>query len=394
MKAVVLAAGRGERLEPITQTRPKPLIPLMGTTLLERIVNILKRYVDQVIVIGNQELRERYFETTVIQQRPGALGTAAALSSLRLNEDSFLVVYGDLLFDEGAISKVVDAPGNTILGVKVSNPSNYGVILSSGNKLEKIIEKPQNPPSNIVNGGIYKLSSEVFSIIDKLLPSPRNELELTDAINVLASQTKVSVLIHDGMWMDVGKPWQVIEANKTVMDAELRTELKGKVHEDVKVIGKVFVEETAEVKPGTVIEGPAYIGSGAEIGPLAHIRPYTVIGRKSKVGSFVEVKETVLMEGVKLPHLNYVGDSVVCEEVNLGAGTIVANLRFDESEVKMSIKGTKVSTGRRKMGAIIGGYVKTGINVSILPGVKVGSRAIIYPGRIVNRDVESGEVYK
>ncbi len=391
---MVLAAGRGERLEPITQTRPKPLIPVLGTTLLGRAIGILRKYVDDVVVIGSQELKSSFLDAEVVLQKPGPMGTAAALSSLNIKSDQILVVYGDLLFDSAAIDKVISIPGNAVLGVKVPNPSNFGVLSFIGNKLEKIEEKPQNPSSNVINGGIYKLSSDIFYYIDKLVPSPRNELELTDAINLMVAHTKVNVVVHEGLWMDVGRPWQVIEANRQLMETEMHSEVKGIVQEGVKLIGKVYIDEGAEVYSGTVIEGPAYIGSDTEVGPMAHIRPYSVLGKKSKVGAFVQVKESVVMEGAKLPHLNYVGDSVICEEVNLGAGTITANLRFDEKEVTMRVKGVRVPTGRRKLGAIIGGHAKTGINVSILPGVKIGAYATIYPGSVVSRDVERGEFYR
>jgi len=158
--------------------------------------------------------------------------------------------------------------------------------------------------------------------------------------------------------------------------------------------GPVIVEEGAEVGPYTVIEGPAYIGPGVKVGPLSHIRPETVLLRGSKVGYAVEVKASVLMEGARAPHFNYVGDSVIGEEVNLGAGTITANLRFDHRTVKMTVKGERVDTGLNKLGTIMGGYSQTGINVSLMPGVKVGAYAIIYPGCVVTRDVGKGETYK
>ncbi len=100
------------------------------------------------------------------------------------------------------------------------------------------------------------------------------------------------------------------------------------------------------------------------------------------------------MEDSKIPHLSYVGDSVICEDVNLGAGTLVANLRFDENHVKMRIKGKLEDSGRKKLGTVIGGHSRIGINVTILPGVKIGSYARIYPGAVVNRDVNKGEFFR
>ncbi|MEM4047564.1 MAG: nucleotidyltransferase, partial [Metallosphaera sp.] len=157
--------------------------------------------------------------------------------------------------------------------------------------------------------------------------------------------------------------------------------------------GEVVIEEGSIVRHGSVIEGPVYIGKNSSIGPNAYIRPYTVIGSNSKIGSFVEVKESVIMENTKIPHLSYVGDSVIAEDVNFGAGTLIANLRFDERDIYVNIKEKRLNSGRKKLGAIIGAHVRTGINVSILPGVKIGSYARIYPGAVVNRDVRRGEFF-
>lgn len=124
------------------------------------------------------------------------------------------------------------------------------------------------------------------------------------------------------------------------------------------------------------------------------MRPYTVILAGARVGFASEVKASILMEDARAPHLNYVGDSILGEHVNLGAGTVTANLRFDGATIKMTVKGVRVDTGLRKLGAIVGGHAQTGINVSIMPGVKIGSYALVYPGCVVYRDVPRGGVLK
>jgi len=403
LKIIILAAGKGERLEPITHTRPKSFVPLLDKPLIEYQIDILRKYADEIILVISKK-QESYFSklqnVRIVFQNSDLIGTAAALSSakslLKGNEE-FLVIYGDVFFDEKIIQKLVSVNfSNVIVGVRVKNVKDYGVIVSDqeGN-LTNLIEKPQyEVESNLVNAGIYKLSSEIFHYLDRISVSKRGELELTDAILLLSKNNKVKVIEHSGIWMDVGKPWQIIDLNKTLLDSISTSKIFGEIEEGVKIKGKVIIEEGARVKSGTYIEGPVYIGRDSEIGPNAYIRPYSVIGKNVKIGSFVEVKESVIMEGSKVPHLSYVGDSIICENVNLGAGTIIANLRFDRKEVMMNIKGERVSTGRIKFGAVIGGFAQTGINVSILPGIKIGAYAIIYPGVVVRRDVKYGEVVK
>ncbi|BDB97681.1 bifunctional sugar-1-phosphate nucleotidylyltransferase/acetyltransferase [Saccharolobus caldissimus] len=395
MKAVILAAGKGERLEPITHTRPKPFVPILDKPLILRHIEILRKYVSDILVVINSEYKVHFnsIQGVKLVEQINTRGTAAALKSVEkyINDEEFLVIYGDVLFEEDAIKSVMKVEGNTMLSVSVNDPKRYGVvILNSENRLVKIIEKVENPPSNLINAGIYKFTQDIFSYIDKIRPSIRGEYELPDAINMIAD--KVTVVKYNGIWMDIGRPWDLIDANKIFLEKE-ESRIFGLVEENVKIKNKVIIEEGAVIKSGTYIEGPAYIGKNSVIGPYAYIRPYTVIGSNVRIGAFNEIKESVIMENTKIPHLSYVGDSVICEDVNFGAGTITANLRFDEKEVKVNIKNERVSSGRKKLGAIVGGHVRTGINVSILPGIKIGAYAWIYPGAVVDRDVNKGEFF-
>ena len=154
--------------------------------------------------------------------------------------------------------------------------------------------------------------------------------------------------------------------------------------------GPVIIAKGAVVKSGSYLEGPVLVGEGSVVGPSSYLRPYTSLGQNVKVGAGCEVKNSVIMDNAKIPHLSYVGDSIIGEDSSLGAGTITANLRFDEAHVSSRIKGLVLDSGRKKLGAILGDNVRTGINVSIFPGVKIGAGAWIGPGTIVREDVLSG----
>ncbi|BAB65442.1 MULTISPECIES: bifunctional sugar-1-phosphate nucleotidylyltransferase/acetyltransferase [Sulfurisphaera] len=400
MKAFILAAGSGERLEPITHTRPKAFVPILSKPLIEYQIEYLRKCGIRDITVIVSSKNKEYFEKklkeiSIVTQKDDIKGTGAAILSAKFNDEA-LIIYGDLFFsNEKEICNIITLKENAIIGVKVSNPKDYGVlVLDNQNNLSKIIEKPEIPPSNLINAGIYKLNSDIFTYLDKISISERGELELTDAINLMAKDHRVKVIEYEGYWMDIGKPWNIIDVNKWALDNLVFSQNLGNVEDNVKIKGKVIIEEDAEIKSGTYIEGPVYIGKGSEIGPNSYLRPYTILVEKNKIGASVEVKESVIMEGSKIPHLSYVGDSVIAEDVNFGAGTLIANLRFDEKEVKVNVKGKRISSGRRKLGAFIGGHVRTGINVTILPGVKIGAYARIYPGAVVNRDVGYGEFFK
>lgn len=400
MKGIILAAGSGERIEPITHTRPKAFIPILSKPLILYQIELLKKCgisdITVVVSAKNKEFFEKNLtNVSLVTQQDKVKGTGAALASVKTNTD-VLVVYGDIFIpEESAICKLISQTENAVLGVKVNNPKEYGVLVTTNEgNLVKIVEKPENPPSSLINGGIYKFKADIFHYLDKVYTSERGELELTDAVSLMAQEGKVKVVEYSGFWSDIGRPWNILEVNKWALDNLEFSKNLGNIEENVKIKGKAIIEEGVEIKSGTYIEGPVYIGKGSEIGPNSYIRPYTVLTEKVKIGASVEVKESTIMEGTKIPHLSYVGDSVISEDVNFGAGTLIANLRFDEKEIMVNIKGKRVNSGRKKLGAFIGGHVRTGINVTILPGIKIGAFARIYPGAVVNRDVGYGEFFR
>ncbi|HXZ98590.1 MAG TPA: glucosamine-1-phosphate N-acetyltransferase, partial [Candidatus Acidoferrum sp.] len=189
-------------------------------------------------------------------------------------------------------------------------------------------------------------------------------------------------------WQDIGRPWDILSANARLL-ARSKRRIVGRIERGATVTGQVTIEKGAVIRTGTVIEGPAWVGEDAIIGPLAHIRPGTSLGRGSAIGAFSEVKNSIIMDHTKIPHLSYVGDSIIGEHCNLAAGTIVANLKFSDRPVRMRVKDNLVDTGLGKLGIVTGDNVKTGINVSFMPGVRVASGATVPPGSIVSEDVMS-----
>jgi bifunctional UDP-N-acetylglucosamine pyrophosphorylase/glucosamine-1-phosphate N-acetyltransferase len=161
----------------------------------------------------------------------------------------------------------------------------------------------------------------------------------------------------------------------------------GNVEEGAHLIGPVTVAKTARVRSGAYIEGPCLIDEDADVGPNCFIRPCTSIGKNARVGNACEIKNSIIMDWTHVGHLSYVGDSILCEHCNIGAGTITANLRFDDRTVKMMVKDKLVDSGRRKLGAVLGDNVKTGINSVLMPGVKVGVNSWVGPNFMLEKDL-------
>ena len=398
MDAVILCAGKGTRLLPLTENKPKPMLPVGGKPILEYIINKVENLVDNIylVVKYKKDMIIDYFrdhpKITFVEQ--GAIdGTGYALLSARnYVGDEFLVINGDIIFEDD-LSGILSYE-NAMGLVEVENPENFGVVLldREGNVVE-IEEKPKNPKSNLINGGVYKFQSDVLDILENLEPSERGEVELTDAIKELIKERRIKGVKLKGYWNDIGRPWDLLDSNRHILKG-IKREIKGDIGKNVVIEGNVIVEEGAVIKHNSVIEGPAVIKSGAVVGPLAYIRPYTVLMENTFVGNSSEIKNSIVMRGTKIPHLSYVGDSIIGENCNFGCNTITANLRFDDKPVKVNIKG-KVVESVRKLGVIMGDNVKTGVQVSFMPGVKVGSNSWIGPNLLVDRDVEPNTfVYK
>jgi len=192
-------------------------------------------------------------------------------------------------------------------------------------------------------------------------------------------------------WADMGCPWDVLEANRLCLTA-LEPSILGEIDSGARLVGPVFVGREARVLSGAYVEGPTYIGENCEIGPNCLIRPYTSLGKDVKIGNACEVKNSIVMDSTKIPHNSYIGDSIIGENCNFGAGTIVANLRLDDESVRMIVKGRLVDSETKKLGVIVGDHVRTGVNVSLMPGIKIGSYSWIGPSVVVYRDLPSGVI--
>lgn len=395
MDAVIIAAGEGTRMRPLTERRPKPLLPIGRDTLVERTMRQCADVVDRfVLVVGYRAadveaaIGDRYAGLPVeyVEQRD-ALGTAHAVGQVAGTVDGrFLVLNGDVVVDGSLPRRLVEATGTAMAVRSVPDPTGYGVVDVENGRVTGLVEKPAEPPSNLINTGVYAFEQSIFEYVGRVEQSQRGEYELTDAIALaIDNGVPVSAVEYGETWLDVGRPWELLAANETAL-SDLDARINGVVEDGVRIEGRVVVEEGARIRSGSYVEGPVVIRSGADVGPNAYLRGATVIGSNARVGNAVEVKNSVLMAGATVGHLSYVGDSVLGRGVNFGAGTTVANLRHDDRAVEMTVKGERVDTGRRKLGVVVGDGAKTGINTSINAGVKLGTDARTIPGETVFED--------
>ena len=410
MKAIILTAGEGTRMRPLTITKPKTMLQVGGKPILQYNIESLRDagVKDITLVVGYHEevIKDHFRDGTkfgvkikyVTQEK--RLGTAHAIGSTReCVSGKFIILNGDIIVDPILITELIskynsENARSMLVLTEVEDPSAFGVVEMDGDRIIKIVEKPrlEEAPSNLINAGIYIFDNEIFNAIDLTDKSERGEYEITDSLQLQMNDgEKVLGLRSKNNWIDIGRPWELLDVNEHFLK-DLETDIQGEVEEGVTIHGPVFIGKNSIVRSGCYIMGPVYIGENCDIGPNTFIRKHTSIGNKVNVGNAVELKNSIIMDNTNVNHLSYVGDSIIGSNCNIAAGTNIANLRFDDGNVKIQVKGNKVDSGRRKMGVVFGDGVKTGINSSFNPGVKVGINSRIGAGAIVSKDLESNKI--
>ena len=388
MEAVILAAGEGMRMRPLTFNRPKAMLPIANKPILEHIIIEAKKagITDFVMVVGYKDERIKdYFGNgnkwgvgILYRLQRQAMGTADALRMAQgVVREKFLVLNGDIIINEQDIRRLSQSDQITIGVKEVENPSGLGIIEEKYGLVRHIFEKPAVPTSKLANTGAYLMTEQIFPALSRTKESTRGEFELTGSLEMLIEQGVPVRCETIGNWQDIGYPWDLLDANARVLSG-MSMSNDGTIEENVHIEGICNIERGTVIRSGSYIVGPVCIGRNCGIGPNCYIRPATSIGDNCRIGACVEIKNSIVMRGTKIPHLSYVGDSVIGENCNLGAGTKIANLRLDKNTIYVNGRDTK----RNKLGAILGDGVMTGINVSINAGSVIGNNAWIGPGML------------
>ncbi len=293
MKGLILSGGKGTRLYPLTYTRAKQLIPVANKPILFRVIESIRDagITEIGIVIGDtgDEIREAVGDgsrwnvaiTYIEQAEPLGLAHAVKISRDFLGDDRFVMFLGDNVI-QGGIHRLIqdfdrhDEWNSQIVLTRVEQPEQYGVAkLTPDGKIERLIEKPKDPPSDLALVGIYMFDHHVFEATEAITPSWRGELEITDAIQWLVDQGHVVFpYVHEGWWIDTGRPDDMLEANGKVLE-ELTPAILGTVDRLSEVDSRVTVQEGAEIINST-IRGPAIIGENTRI-VNSYIGPFTSI---------------------------------------------------------------------------------------------------------------------
>ena len=396
MQAVILVAGKSTRTYPLTLTRPKPLLPIAGKPAIEHLLEHLEGLVDEVILIVGyrkemiqQKLGNQWknIKITYAEQKEQKGTGHAVLVAEPYIKDRFIAMNGDDNYDRIDIEQLIKYKHAALVRYE-EDPSRFGVYhVDEKNRVLNLIEKPKEFVGNLTNVGCYIFDRSIFDIIRNTPLSERGEIEITSAILSLAKQFDFYVHKIKGFWLGIGFPWDLLNSQAFFMSQWEQGKIKGIIEENVQIKGVLSIGENTIIKAGTYIEGPVSIGENCTIGPNSFIRGCTSIGNNCRIGHNVEIKNSIIMDQTNICHLSYVGDSVVGEGVNLGAGCITANLRHDGKSVLSRVKGELQDTKLKKLGAIIADGVKTGVNTTIYPGRKIWPGKQTQIGQIVKYDI-------
>ena len=316
MKGLILSGGKGTRLYPLTYTRAKQLIPVANKPVLVRVIEAIReagvREIGMVVGHTAPEIQDALGDGSrwavslsyIRQDSPDGLAHAVKISRDFLAEDPFVMFLGDNVI-QGGISQLIrdfaDNDWNSQIVLKeVENASAYGVAqLRPDGSIERLIEKPKDPPSNLALVGIYMFDRHVFEAVDAIQPSARGEYEITDAIQWLIDQGHtVFPHIHRGWWIDTGKPTDMLEANSHVLEEiEPCVAASAAIDERSTVDSRVSVQDGARIV-NSILRGPTVIGQNTLI-ENSYIGPFTSIYHSCQIRN-CEIERSIILENSRV----------------------------------------------------------------------------------------------
>jgi UDP-N-acetylglucosamine diphosphorylase / glucose-1-phosphate thymidylyltransferase / UDP-N-acetylgalactosamine diphosphorylase / glucosamine-1-phosphate N-acetyltransferase / galactosamine-1-phosphate N-acetyltransferase len=380
MQAIIIAAGKGTRIQPISLTRPKPLFQLMGQTMIEYTLDQLEGIAREVIlVLGykgemiQKKIGSKYKGIKIRytwQKRQTGTGSAV-IAALKYLDDKFLVLMGDDLYSKKDIKAVIKK-FPAIAAQVVKNPKSFGVITAKDRIMINFSEKPERPQSNLANIAMYYLPKSIFKYA--IGKSARGEYEFTDYVKQFASNNKLNVVIAKE-WMPVPYIWNFFDVVNLFFEKS-KKEIKGTVEKGATIEDKVIVKQGAMIKSGTQIIGPAYIGENCVIEKDCIIGPNTIIEDNCKVLAKSVIKDCIVGSKTTIGESTTIKNSIIGINCRVGNNVRFLN-KAKTGNIKVLVNDNLIDSNRKLLGSFLGDNVKILDNIVLLPGTK------IEPGKII-----------
>lgn len=388
-EAVVLAAGEGTRLRPLTRHRPKPMLPAANRPILEYVFDaLIDAGISRIhVVVGYKHDRVQdhfgsdYRDVPIeyVHQRK-QLGSGHALLEARgAPDDSFLVVNGDQIADPRMVAAVMAAAeeGDAVARLAVierEEVGEYGAVTLRDDRVVEFIEKPREGTYHLLNAGIYAFTDRIFDVLEDT-PRTNGVLTLPDAIGVLIEADEpVGAVRTRGIWIDATYPWDLLAVARDLLAA-------GWIDVDETEEG-VWIAGSARLHESAVVQSPVVVGPDAVVGPGAVVGPHAALGRNVTVGSNAVVTSSVLDDDTRVDPGVTLVDCVTGQGVRIGAGTAVPGGTTD-----VTVAGAVHE--EQRLGAVLADRVRLGGGVSVAPGSLVGPNALVDAGAHVRGSIDA-----
>jgi UDP-N-acetylglucosamine diphosphorylase/glucosamine-1-phosphate N-acetyltransferase len=381
MKAVILAAGEGLRCRPLTLTRSKVMLPVANKPILEYVIRALSKndIKDIIIIVGYKKERimdhfgngkDLAVNISYIDQ-DAQLGTAHAI---RLAEplvgEKFMVLNGDNLIDEETISELLlgDSGDISILSVSREHITGYGVVLLEKGKVSRIVEKPRDRISHLVNTGIYIFSSSIFGEIEKTPISEIGEYAITDTIQKMIEKgMNITNITTRRTWIDAVHSWDLLKANSILLGKIEEMKASGSIEKGAVIIGNVSIGDNSVIRSGSYIVGPVIIGKNCNIGPNTTILPSTAVGDNCSINSFTEIENSIIMNDTRIGAGSYISNSII------GSNNIISSHFVTEVGKDLNIEMKGILHHADELGSVAGDNNIIGHAVLVLAGKMIST---------------------
>jgi bifunctional UDP-N-acetylglucosamine pyrophosphorylase/glucosamine-1-phosphate N-acetyltransferase len=353
-----------------------------------------------------KELKKFKFKLKInflIQRKPLGTGNALYLTRNYLKEP-FFVLNGDVVCSQEVINemkkslKKLKKNEGLVFGQETQTPSLFGMIKEKNGKILEIVEKPKvwKEKKKIKVSGIYYLTPKIFYYYEKV---KKGQTDFELALNLFAKKEGLKLALSKKKEEDLPTflkyPWHLFK----IRDYLFKNFLEQKIEENVKISknvileGKIFIGKGTKIFEGTTIKGPCYIGENCIIGSYTLVREKCNFEENCAIGAFCETKNVIFQKNCTT-HSGYLGDSILGNEVKIGAGIITSNIRLDRKEIFVEVKGKKVNTNLDHFGTVIGDFTILGSRINIMPGKLIGPFCIIYPNSLISKNVKEKTIFK
>lgn len=409
MHIFIIAAGSNSRFSPLNQVTHKGGIVLGGQSLLARTLSNLHEYgFDGVTIIVSEkdsngqglsaQIPSDFLGMNIsfaLQPTPKGMGDAILQVADQIS-DRFAVVYPYHTQAGTLLSRMGQRADQDVVAVtETSTPWHFGIVSTEGERAVGIVEKPPqgSEPSNLKVVGLYILSSPFVEILKSV---PPEEYSFETALDQHMKSAQVYFHHLETSPPTLKYPWhlfnfqaQLFEKLTSFQSPDASINQSAVIDESK---GPVFIDSGVSIGHAAKIVGPCYLGKNVLIGDFTTIRGSSVEAN-CRIGANTEVVRSIILESSDL-HYSYLADSILGTKVKIGAGLITANKRLDRANLKMKVKGQEVDVGRNNLGIIVGNGAQLGVRVTTMPGVLIGSEAIVYPGSILYTSLDHRQVYK